>query len=143
MSEEDMRLRIEVLERERDEAQEALAAERSSDVANWRLAECVFDLEKARAVARRLYHDWDARTVRSLREISDQNPWICDGNAKTDELGERNNKLQTELMRAREDVIEARAVACELLVNSCLECRQWTSHLEKQYPWLAKGEDDD
>lgn len=34
--------------------------------------------EQARAVARRLYNDWDARTVRSLQEIAEENPWILE-----------------------------------------------------------------
>jgi hypothetical protein len=34
--------------------------------------------EKARALAYRLYHDYGARTVKSLREIAEENPWVLE-----------------------------------------------------------------
>lgn len=34
--------------------------------------------DRARRAARRLYHDWSARTVRSLREMAEADPWILE-----------------------------------------------------------------
>lgn len=67
------------LRHERDEALTELI-QRLRELADARNErdEAQLDLEKAQAVARRLYHDWDARTVRSLQEIADENPWIVE-----------------------------------------------------------------
>lgn len=70
---------IRILKAERDEARR----EQSASHAEWGRCinernQALRDLEKVQTVARRLYHDWDARTVRSLQEIADENPWILE-----------------------------------------------------------------
>ncbi len=37
---------------------------------------CHKERERARAAARRLYHDWDARSVRAMQELAEREPWI-------------------------------------------------------------------
>lgn len=72
MTEEGLTLtsRIKELEAERDAAKVALAEERASDIANWRLIQAAQDRDEARAVARQLY-DMDFENIDEKRF-----PWL-------------------------------------------------------------------
>lgn len=43
-----------------------------------RADELIEERDRARAAARTLYHDWEARTVRRRQELAEAEPWILE-----------------------------------------------------------------